>query len=164
MERILRFSRAMPFDPTNRRMSSDGVRIWRGPRDGDGLEDEPEQDTRSLALTEVDFGKVLFEHCLEGWEEAIRGEDKLARHLKTGRVRLDAQIGQYLLEEKGQATLKWLYDNIGIDWFELPGTVLRHRNSSRFLFCLHRTKDGWDSDYSFLDGVRQRQDVSAMYL
>src|SRR3989344_3216045 len=35
--------------------------VWRGPADGNGLEGEEARDVREDSLTEVDWGKVLYE-------------------------------------------------------------------------------------------------------
>src|SRR3989344_4499628 len=116
--------------------------IWRGPKDGSGLEGEEKQDARSLKLTEIDFAEVLFTTCLKDGESGITGNEKLLRHLAAKHIRLDAKIGQCLLEEKGWATLKWLYQIFGIIWLELPGTVLRGGDGLRYFLSLACSRDG----------------------
>ena len=122
----------------NRTKPFDLMPIWRGPKDDNGLEGEEDQDARSLRLTEVDFAEVLFTACLKKDEAVITGEEKLARHIAAKHIRLDAKVGQCLLEEKGQATLEWLYRTFGITWFELPGTVLRRAYGHRYFLYLCR--------------------------
>jgi hypothetical protein len=73
-----------------------GWSIWRGPADGDGLQGEEQQDSRSLALQEVDLSQVLFETNLKPDEFRIVGEEKLRRLKEKGVIRLDARIGQAL--------------------------------------------------------------------
>ncbi len=133
--------RTKPFDPA--KFVGKGVSIWRGPKGADGLKGEEDQDARSLKLTEVDFSGVLFEHCIKQGENSIKGEEKLTRLLAAGHIRLDAKIGQALYEEKGQATLEWLYNTFGITWFDLPGTVLRGTVGDRYVLYLYRDGGRW---------------------
>ena len=149
--------RTKPFD-TNKFLP-----IWRGPKDGNGLTGEEEQDTRSLKHTEIDFAKAIFTVCLKDGESAITGEEKLARHTAAKHIRLDAKVGQDLLEEKGQATLEWLFNTFGIVWFELPGTTLRYSNGRRYFLCLYRDDDDrWRWSYYWLDSYRYARNPSAV--
>ena len=149
--------RAKPFD------EGKYLPIWRGPKDGNGLKGKEEQDARSLALTEFDFAKVLFTACLKDGESVITGEEKLMRHIATKHIRLDAKAGQCLFEEKGQATLEWLYQTFDITWFELPGTVLRNDDGYRFFLCLCRGGGGlWYWDYNWLGYDRDAENPSAV--
>lgn len=158
---VLVIDRTNPFDPAA--FIGSGWTIWRGAKDGDGLRGEEEQDARSLAMTEVDFSKVLFTACLKEGESYITGEEKLSRHAAANHVRLDARIVQALLEEKGQVTLDWLYVRFSITGFELPGTVLRGPDGFRYFLCLYRLVDGrcfWY--YNRLDNNRSATSVSAL--
>lgn len=158
---VLIVDRTKPFDPV--KFIGSGVTIWRGPKDGNGLTGEEAQDAASLARTEVDFAQVLFEHCLKKDESSITGEEKLVRHIAAKQVRLDAKIGQCLLEEKGQATLEWLFNTFGITWFELPGTVLRRSGGARCFLSLYRVDDGrWHWRYYWLVHNRLAKDPSAV--
>ena len=137
--------------------------IWRGAKESDGLTGEEAQDATSLALAEIDFAKALFTVCLKEGETTITGEEKLVRHIAAKHVRLDARVGQCLFEEKGQATLEWLYQNFGITWFELPGTVLRNSDGDRCFLYLFRSGDGrWGWDCCWLDYVRRAGGLSAV--
>ena len=137
--------------------------IWLGAKDGDGLKGKEAQDPASLALTEIDFAKVLFTTCLNEGETSITGEEKLARHFAAGHIRLDVKIGQCLYKEKGQATLEWLYQTFGITWFELPGTELRRSNGSRYVLYLGRDGDGrWRWGCSWLELDRHAGNPSAV--
>jgi len=114
-----------------------------------------EEDKSSLALTEIDFGKVSFETCLKFGEKYITGEEKLLRHAKAGHILADAKIGQTLFEEEGQKTLEYLYKEKGITWFELQGTVLRHPDGDRYALYLCRDDDGrWGWGCGWLGSYR----------
>jgi len=122
-----------------------------------------EEDTRSLALTELDFSKVRFESGLQEGERYITGEEKLKRLTALPEIRLDAKIGQALYEEKGQATLRFLHDHFGVSWIEFAGTVLRDSDGRRCFLCLYRRGDGsWDWFCFWLDRVRYRGNVSPL--
>lgn len=158
---VLVIDRTKSFDPA--KFIGDGWTIWRGPKNRNGLEGEEEQDARSLELTEFDFAKALFTACLTEGEARITGEEKLARHLAAGHIRLDARVGQALFEEKGHATLEWLYQTFGITWFELPGTTLRGADGLRYFLCLCRGDDGqWSWDYDWLGNGRDVKFPSAV--
>lgn len=140
--------RAVPFDPA--KFIGSGWSIV-------------EQDESALALTTLDFSNVRFESGLKEGEQTIDGEEKLKRLKKLGLIRLDAKGGQTLYEEKGQATLRWLYDTYGITWFELAGTVLRDSRGDRCFLCLSRGGGGsWGWYYDWLGRVRDRAGVSPL--
>jgi hypothetical protein len=122
-----------------------------------------EEDQSALALTEIDFSKVRFEHGLKDGESVIDGEEKLKRLKTLGLIRLDAKAGQTLYEEKGQPTLRFLHDVYGITWFELAGTVLRYSSGDRYFLYLYRGDDGsWYWDCSWLDDARNARNVSPL--
>jgi hypothetical protein len=140
--------RSKPFDPT--RFIGSGWRIV-------------EEDTRALAITEIDFSKVRFDSGLKEGESVIDGEEKLKRLKQLPGIRLDAKTGQTLYEEKGQATLRWLYDTYGIRWFELAGTVLRYSDGDRCFLCLGRRGVGsWVWGCYWLGRGRRRDGVSPL--
>jgi hypothetical protein len=127
-----------------------------------------EEDDRSLALTDIDFGKVRFESGLKGGESVIVGEEKLRRLKKMPEIRLDAKSGQTLYEEKGQTTLRSLHEHFGVTWFELAGTILRDSlrdsDGDRYFLYLTRHDDGsWDWGCDRLDDGRRRGDVSPLH-
>jgi hypothetical protein len=122
-----------------------------------------EEDKRALDFTVIDLSKVRFESGLKEGESSIKGEEKLKRLRDLPEIRLDAKIGQALYEEKGQATLRWLYDTRGARWFECAGTVLRRSVGDRFFLYLYRIDDGsWGWDYRWLDRDRGREGVSPL--
>ena len=157
---LLAIDRSKPFNPAE--FLGQGFSIWRGPADGGGMEGEGEQDSRSLALQEVDFSKVLLETCFEGEETWITGEEKLRRLKASGHIRLDARIGQALYEEEGQRTLRWLHDTHGIRYVDFMGTILRSPDGDRDVLFLYRGDDGgWDRDYYYLECGWRAHDFSA---
>lgn len=122
-----------------------------------------EEDERALVLIEIDFSKVRFESGLREGESTIIGEQKLERIKAMPEIRLDAKIGQALYEEKGQPTLRFIYEYYGVSWFELAGTVLRLSDGSRYFLCLNRDDDGsWNWYYHWLDRGRNRDHVSPL--
>lgn len=120
-----------------------------------------EEDERSLMLTQIDFTKVRFDSGLKEGESRITGEEKLKRLKKKSEIRLDAEIGQALYEEKGQTTLRFIHEHYGISWFELAGTVLRDPDGDRYFLYLYRHGDGsWRWSYRWLDSGRGARGVS----
>ncbi|MEK7479869.1 MAG: hypothetical protein AAB665_01120 [Patescibacteria group bacterium] len=155
---VLVIDRSKPFDPT--RFLGTGSSIWRGSADGKGLEGEEDQDPRSVVLTELDFSNVAFDSFLKEGEPTIVGEEKLVRMKASPRIRYDAGAGVALLDEKGQATLRFLYDTYGITWMEFA-TVLRYSDGLRYLLVLRRGGGGsWGGDGRWLGGVRDAGRVS----
>ncbi len=147
---ILTIDRVTPFNPTT--FFGYGWSIWRGPADRAGRRGEKQQDGRSLALTEVDFSKILLETCLREGESKITGEEKLRRLKASGRILLDARIGQALYREGGQKTLRWLHDTHGITYVDFMGTELRGGPYGyRYVLCLYRGDGGsWYRNYDRL--------------
>ncbi len=122
-----------------------------------------EEDKRALLLTSIDFSIAAFENVLAEGETTITGEEKLVRLMSGGKICLDAKVGQALLEENGQATLRFLYDNYGISWMEFAGTVLRGSEGSRFFLCLLRSDGGsWLWHYRWLGRDRFAENVSPL--
>lgn len=142
-----------------------GWTIWRGPINGNGLEGGEVQDARALALTELDLSRLRFEPCLKAQAKSIAGEEKIRRLTEemSDCIRLDAMLGQQLLEEPGQATLEWLYRNRKITWFDLPGTILRHLFGRRYVLYLYRHDDGrWGWGYRWLYDIWGAEDPSGL--
>ncbi|MDP2815999.1 MAG: hypothetical protein Q8O19_04905, partial [Rectinemataceae bacterium] len=143
--------RSNPFNPA--KFIGTGWTIWKGPKDGNGLEGEEEQDARSLAITEVKLSQFCFEHCLKAEEQRITGEQKIARlkedcsHL----IRPDAGMAQGLFEEPGRRTLEWIRENLGKTWFDFPGTELRSPGGHRYILYLYVRGAQWNWSYRHLD-------------
>lgn len=151
-----------PFDPA--KFTGADYKIWRGPKDGNGLEGEEAQDKRSLALSEVDMFSVRFENMLneEDGEGSIKGEEKILRLKMAKFIRLDARLGRDLLAEPGQATLEWLFKERGIAWFDLPGTILRDPRGRRLVLSLYRRDGEWGWDVHWLESDWYRSYPSAV--
>lgn len=141
--------------------------IWRGPKNGDGLTGKEEQDERSIALNEVDFlsAKVRFTSCLKPGETSIDGEVRLERHANSRHILLDAEFGQWLLQEERSRKLELLFKLRGISCFELPGTVLRKvSDGKRYLFGVLRIDGHWFPFYLRTDSVRNNRILSVEML
>lgn len=157
----LKIDRSEPFNPTT--FIAPGVTIWRGPKGGNGLEGEEEQDARSLVSTEISPVKLGFEHMLKDGESSITGEEKLKRHLVAKHILADAKIGQTLFEEPGKTTLEWLHKTFGVTWMEFPGTTLHDSDGDRNFLYLYRCGGGrWGRGRSWLDIERGRRSVSVV--
>ncbi|MFA6536495.1 MAG: hypothetical protein WC250_01515 [Candidatus Paceibacterota bacterium] len=146
--------RTTPFNPVA--FIGQGSTIWRGPKDGDGLIGEEEQDKRSLALTVFDASKITAANFQTGFypgETVITGEVKLVR-LTTQMIQADAKIAEVLYREEGQKTLRHLYDTFGVTWLEFMGTVLRnYPYGSRGVLLLRRKFSGlWIWNHSLISG------------
>lgn len=122
-----------------------------------------EQDKRSLALTEVDFSKAVFDCPLRDGEQSITGTEKLAREKAEDErfVRLDPGVAIALFQEANQATLRFLHNTFGVTWMEFTGTPLHSPDSSRRFLHLRRAPDGsWNWSYRFLHDDRNADYVS----
>ena len=112
-----------------------------------------EEDKRSLKLTEVDLTKIRFETCLKVGEGYITGEEKLKRLKSAGHIRLDVQIFLTLWKNQHLIPDKWKEKTNGnTTYFYFDGTVLRYPDGHRYVLCLYWDGDGWEWDYSWLDG------------
>lgn len=143
--------RSSPFDPV--KFIGSGWSIWKGPKDGKGLEGEEQQDSRSLKATELDLSQLCFEHCVEKKESFILGETKLVRLKESEErfIRADAKMAQALFEEPGHRTLEWIRVNLGKTWFDFPGTELRDPDGLRCILYLFWYGGQWDWRCSWLD-------------
>lgn len=140
---ILRIDRSLRFDPKVL-FEDDRWSVWRGPLDGDGLIGEEKQDARSLALGVLGLDTIKFSDYLEPGEYPwMEANERLLRVFESGSIRLDAQIGQALLEEPDHQCLNWIYFASGIDSFELPGTVLRDAYGEPCLLYIARLSPGF---------------------
>lgn len=155
-------NRSSPFDPA--KFIGAGWSIWKGPKDGDGLSGEEQQDARSLQITELDLSRIRFEHCLEGSEKRITGETKLARQKRDERkfIRVDAQIAQALFQEPGHRTLEWIRNELKRTWFDIPGTELRSPNGSRCILSLYWGGDRWCWFYHYLGNAWDAENPSLL--
>lgn len=146
---ILSIDHFQPFDPAT--FIGYGWSIWKGPADGTDLEGEEEQDTRSLALTEVDLSKVQLVHMLQGKELCIKGEAKLERSRLDGRIRLDARLLQTLWEHSHLIPESWKEKTNGYTTYVyFDGTVLRGPSGRRYVLFLCWRDGRWYWHFSWL--------------
>ncbi|MDO8564835.1 MAG: hypothetical protein Q7R88_02465 [bacterium] len=132
-----------------------GWTIWKGPANGNGLEGEEEQDTRSLALTTLDVTRLRLETTLKEGEDSIVGEEKLARLQKmTDVIRPDAGIfltfwkNQHLIPERFKAQT-----NGNTTYIFCDGTILRSPHGDRYVLCFCWRGDAWGWGCDGLGGV-----------
>jgi hypothetical protein len=117
-----------------------------------------DSDVHSLALTEVDFSKVLFETCLKDGETSITGEEKLKRLVAGGNIRLDPRFGIALLQEQGHKTLERLCKERGITYLDFFGRILVRQGGSRYVLYLERDDIWWNWRVRRLDSDRGWRD------
>ncbi|MEI6863789.1 MAG: hypothetical protein WCK46_00240 [Candidatus Adlerbacteria bacterium] len=150
--------------PTVTDLLGDEWTVWKGPKEGEGLEGEEDQDARATAVNAFDFSRMKFVHGFKDGEDSIDGEQKLERLKVLPDVRPDFAFGIGLFLEQGQTTLRWLYDNHGITWFEIPGTVMCHDGGYRYFLILSREGSGaWHWDYRWLKHERRRGWLAPMF-
>lgn len=147
--KIVPIDRTKPFNPAE--FIGAGWTIWKGPKDGNGLSGDEEQDERSLALTEVDLTAVQFKTMLEGRETSVKGETKLEHLKKAGNVRLDAKVFQTLWENQHLIPERWKEQTNGNTTFiYFDGTVLRGSLGDRCVLCLCWGGGAWGRSVDWL--------------
>ena len=138
-------NRMHKFNPV--KFISENWTIWCGRADGNGKEGEEAQDVRSLALSEIDWSKIIFETSLLEGETSITGEEKLRRLIESGVIRLDAAVGESLWSDyqsnKENSVLERLRRERGITYLDFFGTILRGPSGSRRVLCLGWRVGGW---------------------
>ncbi len=140
--KIVPIDHSKPFDSAT--FIGAGWSIWKGPKDGNGLDGDEEQDERSLALMEVDLTDVRFKTMLEGRETSVKGETKLERLKKAGDVRLDAKVFQTLWENQILIPERWKEKTNGnTTYIFFDGTVLRSSNGNRDVLYLYWHDGAW---------------------
>jgi len=142
--KVISIYRSKPFEPAKFKGLGEGWTIWKGSIDGDGLKGDEDQDSRSLALTELDLTKVRFETCLRKKETQIKGEIKHARLKEAGHIRLDAQVFQTLWENQHLIPLQWKeLTNGNTTYIFFDGTVLRNPRGVRCVLYLCWNDGRW---------------------
>ena len=123
-----------------------------------------EQDDRSLALTQIELGKIDLDHMLKKGETHIKGEDKLQRMKGDERIRLDAMVFQTLWENQSIIPVLWKEKRSGnTTYIFFDGTILWSPRGRRCVLCLLWFDDGWWCwDYVWLDGEWREGDHSAL--
>lgn len=129
--------RDKPFDPAE--FFSEGWKII-------------EQDVGSLVLTEIDLVNVTFETCLKPGENSIKGEERIRRLKKMGRVRLDAKIFQTLWKNPGFIPGSWKEEiNNEPHFIFFDGTILQPKGGSgRVVLCQCWADGEWHKYPSWL--------------
>lgn len=158
---ILRVDHSKSFDPVA--FLGQGWSIWKGPKDGSGLEGEEEQDNGSLALTEIDLTRVRLESMLEEGEPSVPGEEKLERLKAAKHIRLDAKVFLTLWENLNLIPESWKEKTSGTTTFiYFDGTVLRDSDGCRYVLVLYWCGDRWDWGRDRLDRNRRPYRLSAV--
>ncbi|PIR92227.1 hypothetical protein COU01_02985 [Candidatus Falkowbacteria bacterium CG10_big_fil_rev_8_21_14_0_10_44_15] len=130
--------------------------IWKGPIDGGGLSGEEDIDPRSLALSQIEITKFLFETCLKTGENWITGEERLRRlEEKPSFIRFGGNVflGLWLdYQANGRdSALEAIYRSRGIKFLAFFGLVLRSPEGRRAVLCFCRFGGGkWDWHYLWL--------------
>lgn len=134
-----------------------GWATWKGPIDGDGLTGEEDIDPRSLALSEIELARFVFETCLRADEKSIKGEEKLRRlkEEKPDFIRFGGNVFLALWLDyqanKENSILEWFYRNFKISYLDFFGQILRYPGGDRDVLCLYRYDDGeWHWRYYWL--------------
>ncbi|NLC31627.1 MAG: hypothetical protein GX765_06280 [Candidatus Moranbacteria bacterium] len=150
------------FDPAD--FLGKGWATWKGPLNGDGLSGEEDVDSRSLALTEIELAKFLFETCILAGEEAITGEEKLRRLKERPEfIRCGGSVFYALWLDyeanKENSILEWLDRNFQVTSLDFMGQILRSPSDLRYVLCLCRDdyygEWGWHYDWlGYLWGAR----------
>ncbi|TSD02914.1 MAG: hypothetical protein Athens071416_433 [Parcubacteria group bacterium Athens0714_16] len=135
--KIIQIDRSIPFDPA--KFIGAGWSI-------------EEQDEKSLALTEIDLTKVVFETTLEKNEKTINGVDKLKCLKEKNVIRLDAKIFQTLWENQNFIPEEWKKKTNGNTTFIFfDGTILRFSYGNRCVLYLYWYGGKWHWDFYWLD-------------
>jgi len=151
--------KSIPTKPFNlAEFLGEGWTVWKGPVDGDGLSGEEDIDFRSLAVTQIEINKFLFETCLRDDERSITGEEKLRRLKENPNfIRFGGNVflglwGDYQANKENSA-LEWFYRERKITYLDFPGLVLRNPHGNRRVLYLSWLDDGeWYWDCHWLDG------------
>ena len=152
--------RAKPFNSAE--FIGSDWNVWRGPKDGNGLEGEEEQDGGALVLTEVDIGMIRLENMLKPGETSVNGEEKLRRLEKAGHTRLDAKVLQTLWENQYLIPEKWKEKTNGqATYIFFDGTVLWYF-SGRYVLSLYWDGGEWRRSCGWLDSNWHANDPSAV--
>ncbi len=158
---IIPIDRANPFNPAT--FIGQGWTFWQGPPAGNGLKGKPEQDDRSIALTEVDASKILLETHLQLGETSISGEERIKRLVTAKRIRMDLTMfqtfwnNQNIIPESFGETI----DGNTIYVF-FDGQTLRSPSGIRYSLCLCRDGAWWHWGVFRLCRGRGRQGPSAV--
>ncbi len=159
--KVITIDRTAPFNPAE--FIGAGWKFWLGPADGDGLSGELEQDSRSLALTEVDVTKIFLEVHLKKSETSTTGEERLKRLIATNRVRLDLGVFKTLWDNKALIPASWKEKTGGnTTYIFFDGQILRSPDGRRYTLYLYWDGGEWRWLVYWLDISRHANDPSAV--
>lgn len=140
--KIIQIDRSIAFDPA--KFLGAGWTIWKGPKDGKGVQGEEEQDARSLALTELNLSMVRFDDCLQDNESYHTGHVRLERLIERGDIRLDAGIFWHLWRNQHLIPASWKEPiNGNTRYIFFDGTTLRNSGGNRCTLCLYWDDGQW---------------------
>ena len=126
-----------------------------------------EHDPRNDNLTEIDFSKVDFVHCLAKGETSITGEEKLARLKADNRIRYGATVFMGLWNDyqarKEESVLETLYRTEKIDSIDFFGDVLLGPDGDPYVLCLYRGDTNWLRQWNWLGRSWLRERLSAVF-
>lgn len=155
--------RSTPFNPE---FFGAGVTIWKGPAWGDGLVGREDQDSRSLALTELDTRWLRLETTLNQQTEFfIYGKVKETRlEAMADYIRPDARIfqtfwrKQHLIPESFKQRV-----NDSPIYICFDGTKLRGPSRHRYVPCLYWAGKAWCSGLADLSCAFRVNNPSVVY-
>ncbi|OGZ03301.1 MAG: hypothetical protein A2430_01630 [Candidatus Liptonbacteria bacterium RIFOXYC1_FULL_36_8] len=164
---IKKFVPTKPFNPAE--FIDEGCTVWKGLIDSDGFSGEEDIDQRSLALTEIELAKIIFETCLQKGESSITGEEKLRRlKEKQNFIRFGGNVFIGLWEDyqvnKENSVLERLYWERKITYLDFSGLVLRCSNGCRAVLYFYRNDNSkWDWLFCWLNNVCDADCLSVGY-
>ncbi|HEY5367428.1 MAG TPA: hypothetical protein VIJ75_00425 [Hanamia sp.] len=122
-----------------------------------------EEDQRALALTKIDFTKVVLKTTLNKKEKSIRGEDNLKRLKSMDCIRLDAMVFYTLWNDQQLIPIKWKENTNGQKTFIFfDGTVLRNSRSIRCVIYLYWYYHRWRWNIHWLENYWDANNLSAV--
>ncbi len=126
--------------------------VVHGSANNDGITAFKDVIVKAASLPKKKGYKLLFADGLAKGETVITGEDRIK--VLACRALADPDLGWSLFKEKGQKTLRYLYDTYGVKWMEFLRRELCDLDGRRNSLSLFRRDDGswgrsnrWLSDY-----------------
>jgi hypothetical protein len=160
--KVIPIDRTNPFNPAE--FIGAGWSFWHGSADGNGLEGEPEQDSCSLAMSEVDLSKILLETHLKARETYTTGEERIKRIVGAKQIRVDLGVFKTLWDNKELIPLRFKEKtNRNTTFIFFDGQTLRSPGGRRYTLYFYLNDDGkWDWNIYRLDRNRRVNDPSAV--
>lgn len=123
-----------------------------------------EQDERSIALTEIDPARVVFETTSVKRKKMVAGKDRL-RILRSrpDLIRLDAAILKVFYENQMKIPAKWKEQtNARTTYIYFDGTILRNHEGKYFVLCLYWHGGKWRCGVDELEDSSNSENKSAV--